>query len=452
MIKSEDSVDSNSSNICHRSIPNIIMPPTNIFPPPPASGAMDRILEDKPPMTFINSHFAPNPHVSSPTSIIQSTPRITSIPSSVLCNSPQGKSPSHSLPPKFSIPSHLSPLTSSSIAPSHIIASPNIKYCSSNGAEVMIHHPTAPDTSTISPATSSTNIGTHSMNGDSNLGITKKGQQTENAAPDTTKKSTNTRRPEKPNISYINMIAMAIRDSPDKMLTLSGIYAYLQSKFEFFKGSYVGWKNSVRHNLSLNECFQKVPKNAGIGKSGKGHYWTIDAKSEYMFQDESCQRRRPRGYRKRMTSAPYVKPENFYPPPSNYEPTPITDLSNCYPPFPYDYTAVPVAYENMVPYGTYSTESQYPKISHGSIQDGSPPLNQNTGQVIEYGYPFSTSSYPSENSIRVATFPTQIAPPPPVSNGGGVLMDRKGGYTAPTTLHHAVTNGDSLQPTFYENY
>lgn len=48
--------------------------------------------------------------------------------------------------------------------------------------------------------------------------------------PDTTKKTSNTRRPEKPNMSYINMIAMAIKESPDRMLTLNGIYQYLQQK------------------------------------------------------------------------------------------------------------------------------------------------------------------------------------------------------------------------------
>ena len=52
----------------------------------------------------------------------------------------------------------------------------------------------------------------------------------EQLPPDTTKKSNNTRRPEKPNMSYINMIACAIKESPDRMLTLNGIYNYLQQK------------------------------------------------------------------------------------------------------------------------------------------------------------------------------------------------------------------------------
>uniref|UniRef100_A0A182Y2W3 Uncharacterized protein n=1 Tax=Anopheles stephensi TaxID=30069 RepID=A0A182Y2W3_ANOST len=99
------------------------------------------------------------------------------------------------------------------------------------------------------------------------------------------KKPNGGRRQEKPQLSYINMIVMAIKDSPHRRRTLSEIYKYLQSKYEFFNGEYNGWKNSVRHNLSLNECFKKLPKECG--KPGKGHYWTIDASAEYMFEDEA---------------------------------------------------------------------------------------------------------------------------------------------------------------------
>ncbi|RVE61704.1 hypothetical protein OJAV_G00175650 [Oryzias javanicus] len=104
------------------------------------------------------------------------------------------------------------------------------------------------------------------------------------------------RRPEKPPYSYIALIVMAIQSSPSKRLTLSEIYQYLQARFPFFRGTYQGWKNSVRHNLSLNECFIKLPK--GLGRPGKGHHWTIDPGSEFLFEEGSF-RRRPRGFRRK---------------------------------------------------------------------------------------------------------------------------------------------------------
>lgn len=120
----------------------------------------------------------------------------------------------------------------------------------------------------------------------------------ETASSTTKAKKTNAgiRRPEKPPYSYIALIVMAIQSSPTKRLTLSEIYQFLQSRFPFFRGSYQGWKNSVRHNLSLNECFIKLPK--GLGRPGKGHYWTIDPASEFMFEEGSF-RRRPRGFRRK---------------------------------------------------------------------------------------------------------------------------------------------------------
>ncbi|KAG5329155.1 FXF1B protein, partial [Acromyrmex charruanus] len=112
------------------------------------------------------------------------------------------------------------------------------------------------------------------------------------------------RRQEKPPYSYIALIVMAIQSSPGKRLTLSEIYSFLQQRFPFFRGTYQGWKNSVRHNLSLNECFIKLPK--GLGRPGKGHYWTIDPSTEYMFEEGSF-RRRPRGFRRKCQAA--LKPQ-----------------------------------------------------------------------------------------------------------------------------------------------
>lgn len=116
-------------------------------------------------------------------------------------------------------------------------------------------------------------------------------------------KKSGIRRQEKPPYSYIALIVMAIQHSPTKRLTLSEIYTFLQQRFPFFRGSYQGWKNSVRHNLSLNECFIKLPK--GLGRPGKGHYWTIDPASEFMFEEGSF-RRRPRGFRRKCQA---MKPQ-----------------------------------------------------------------------------------------------------------------------------------------------
>ncbi|XP_068094553.1 forkhead box protein H1 [Hyperolius riggenbachi] len=90
-----------------------------------------------------------------------------------------------------------------------------------------------------------------------------------------TKKKKNYQRYAKPPYTYLAMIALVIQNSPDKKLKLSEIMNLIPKLFPVFRGNYVGWKDSVRHNLSSNDCFQKVLKDPKNPK-GKGNFWTVD--------------------------------------------------------------------------------------------------------------------------------------------------------------------------------
>ncbi|XP_038626122.1 forkhead box protein Q1-like [Tachyglossus aculeatus] len=129
-----------------------------------------------------------------------------------------------------------------------------------------------------------------------------------------------TRRP-KPPYSYIALIAMAIRDSAGGRLTLAEINEYLMGKFPFFRGSYTGWRNSVRHNLSLNDCFVKVLRDPSR-PWGKDNYWMLNPNSEYTFADGVFRRRRKRLGHKAAAAAAAAGPAAAGPGPARLLPPP----------------------------------------------------------------------------------------------------------------------------------
>ncbi|XP_033751003.1 forkhead box protein A4-like [Pecten maximus] len=101
----------------------------------------------------------------------------------------------------------------------------------------------------------------------------------------------------KPNHSYIGLIAMAILSHRDKKLVLSDIYQWILDNYAYFRTRGPGWRNSIRHNLSLNDCFIKSGRSA----NGKGHYWAIHPANLEDFQKGDFRRRRAqRRVRKHM--------------------------------------------------------------------------------------------------------------------------------------------------------
>ncbi|XP_068772454.1 forkhead box protein E3-like [Struthio camelus] len=138
--------------------------------------------------------------------------------------------------------------------------------------------------------------------------------------------------PPKPPYSYVALIAMAIRESPEQRLPLSGIYAYIAGRFPYYRGGQKGWQNSVRHNLSLNPCFRRLPRRPGPAAPQRGADWALDPAFQDMFPGGDYRRRRrppsrpPPPAEPPAAGGPWSPPPPPPPPPPGCPPGPCAGL------------------------------------------------------------------------------------------------------------------------------
>lgn len=68
---------------------------------------------------------------------------------------------------------------------------------------------------------------------------------------------------------------MAFRNSDTGHLPVNDIYNFIVENFPYYKTAKDGWKNSIRHNLSLNKCFEKIENP--LNGSKKGCLWGLNS-------------------------------------------------------------------------------------------------------------------------------------------------------------------------------
>ncbi|XP_054085812.1 forkhead box protein I1-like [Zeugodacus cucurbitae] len=89
----------------------------------------------------------------------------------------------------------------------------------------------------------------------------------------------------RPNYTYSALVTMAIRSSPEQKLTLSCIQQWIMDNFPYYRKDQRGWQCQIRHTLTTNSCFMKIPRPPS--DPGRGNYWTVNPEVESIKKSAS---------------------------------------------------------------------------------------------------------------------------------------------------------------------
>ena len=178
---------------------------------------------------------------------------------------------------------------------------------------------------------------------------------------------------DKPSHSYIALISMAILSTKDKKMLLCDIYQYVMDNFRYYNNKEKAWRNSIRHNLSLNECFIKN----GRADNGKGNYWSIHPACESDFAKGDYRRRQARRRARKSAKENHVSDASM-----NYRYSvgyvPMTSSHIGYHPY------------SMAPYAAY------PQTSYPCATQPESPINVN---IPDPYYSSPASQYSSTSPV-----------------------------------------------------